>query len=99
MTIDKPKIAKPEARILEFIEYLKNSGAIRFKKEFFDATGIRRQYCREVEIGNNRFTSTQINSICETYNINANWIFGIEPNMLRAKRQKEGNIKRHTENK
>lgn len=99
MTEAKPKIAIAEQRILEFIDYLKNSGTIKFKEDFYRETGIIRQYVREVEIGNNRFTSTQITTICETYNVNANWIFGIESDMLRVRRSNVGHKKRHIEKK
>ncbi|WP_179022015.1 hypothetical protein [Winogradskyella forsetii] len=74
----------PEKRILQFIDHLKASGMIAFKEDFYRTTGIRRQYCREVSIGNNRFTSTHINSICKHYPVNANWIFGIEDKMFRG---------------
>lgn len=87
----------PEKRILDFIDYLKNSETIRFKREFYLATGISRQYAREVAIGNNRFTSTHISSICRNYPINANWIFGVEDNMFRGA-IKKGTQKNNLEN-
>lgn len=90
------QIKTPEERIIEFVDHLKASGKIRFKKEFYEATGIRRQYFREVSIGNNRFTSTHISTICQKYMINANWIFGVETNMYRTEQSnKKGYNKRH----
>lgn len=79
----KPKTETPEQRIIYFIDVLKDSGVIRFKKEFFDKTAIRRQHYVRVKNGEIRFTSTQIKSICEHYNINANWIFGTETNVFK----------------
>ncbi len=74
----------PEQRIIKFVDHLQDRGEIRFKKEFYDTTGIRRQYFRNVSIGNNRFTTTQISEICKHYNVNANWIFGVSNRMMRG---------------
>jgi len=72
----------PETRILYFIAYLKESGAVRFKEEVYTKTGILRQYCNSVAKGEKRFTSTQIKSLCSNYPVNANWIFGTSKKML-----------------
>lgn len=79
------QLATPEKRILEFFEFLKESNQVRFYEEIYDKTGIIRQYVQGVKKGDKRFTSSQIKSICETYLINANWIFGVEDNMFRIK--------------
>ena len=76
-------IMTPEAKILMLVNNFKESGKIRFKKEFYDSTGISRQYMRMVEHEDRRFTSTQIKSVCKEYNINANWIFDLEKNIFR----------------
>ncbi len=73
----------PEERIIQFVEYLKESGQIRFEKEFFDQTGIVRQHYRRVKLGEIRFTTTQLYEVSRHYNINMNWVFGTEKNMLR----------------
>lgn len=72
----------PESRILYFIEYLKESGAVRFKEEIYTKTGILRQYCNSVGNGDKRFTTNHIQAICSHYPINANWIFGTSEKML-----------------
>lgn len=73
----------PEERIVYFIEMLKDSGMIKFKKELFDKTELTRQHYTKVKNGNIRFTSNQIMSICVNYPLNANWVFGTETNMFR----------------
>ena len=73
----------PEQRIISFMDHLKTSGKIRFQKEFYDATGISRQYMRMVDKEGRRLTTDQITNICKVYKINANWIFGVEKNMYR----------------
>lgn len=73
----------PEQRIVHFVELLKSSGAIRFYKQFYDTTGIRRQYFVSVRSGKNRFTTNQIEAICKNYEINANWIFGVSDQIYR----------------
>lgn len=74
----------PEDRIIQFVELLKDSGAIKFYKDFYDKVGIRRQYVTSVKNKRNRFTSKQILHICQNYDINANWIFGTEDNIYRT---------------
>lgn len=73
----------PEAKIINLVNDFKLSGKIKFKKEFYDATGISRQYLRMVEHEGRRFTSSQIKAVCKNYNVNANWIFDLELNKFR----------------
>ena len=81
----KTDISTPEAKVIEFIDYLKESGVVRFKAEIYEKTGITRQYYTSIKRGEaKRFTSTQIQSLCEHYKINANWIFGVSEKMLRG---------------
>lgn len=80
------KLTTPESRIVYFIEHLKNSGKVRFKEEVFENTGITRQYFTNIKRGDQdkkRFTTTQIQLLCKHYNVNANWIFGVEKEMYR----------------
>ena len=80
----------PESRILYFIDYLKESGTVRFKEEIYAKTGILRQYCNSVANGDKRFTTTHIQSLCSNYPVNANWIFGTSKKMLLANNEPEG---------
>ncbi|TWP23097.1 hypothetical protein ETU10_08355 [Apibacter muscae] len=75
-----------DKKILELIEVLKESGKIRFKKEFYDAIGLQKQNVFWIKNQNKQekqsyhFTAEHIEKICKTYSINANWIFGMEKN-------------------
>ncbi|AVR47213.1 hypothetical protein C7S20_19240 [Christiangramia fulva] len=86
----KTKIETPEARILHFIEHLKESGKVRFKEEVYEKMNVRRQYVTSVKNGegNKRFTTNHIQALCEHYPVNANWIFGIEKEMYRKEKVK-----------
>jgi len=77
----------PEERIIYFIDYLKESGEIKFREDLFQKVGIRRQYYNSVRNGKNRFTTTQILALCKHYPLNANWVFAIEKNMLRQNKK------------
>lgn len=82
MTGKTIKLKSPEERLVYFIDMLKDSGRIRFKNEFFDKTGIKRQYYTKVRNGEIRFTTNHISQICKHYNLNANWVFGTQDNMF-----------------
>lgn len=72
-----------DAKMLELRDTLKSNGIIRFKKDFSDALGMLKQHVRQIVIGKQHFTALHIQKACETYNVNANWILDIEPNMFR----------------
>lgn len=82
MSAQEKILNTPEERLVYFIDMLKDSGIIRFKEEFFEATGIKRQYYTKVKNGDVRFTTNHISKICEHYNLNANWVFGTQDNMF-----------------
>ena len=77
-----------DLKILELIELLKSSGKIRFKKEFYDEIGLKKQNIFWIKNQDNQehqsyhFTAEHIIKICNRYNVNANWIIGIENNVF-----------------
>lgn len=72
----------PDERILRLIDVLKFQKNINTINEFCDEIGIIRQSVYKIRKGEMSFTSKQINTICNKYKVNANWIFGIEPNVF-----------------
>ena len=78
--------ARTEAdrRIFEFVRHLINSGKIYYESEFYDNIGMAKQNYRSIKVGITSFSATFLKTICETYNINANWVFGLEKNMFRT---------------
>lgn len=71
--------------MLELIEYLKTKGHIRFRQQFCDAIGIHKQLYRQIKLGKQHFTAAHIEMVCKTYKVNANWIMGLEKNIISNK--------------
>lgn len=85
MIMVSESLVTPEDRIVHFIEFLKESGRVRFKNEVFEKIGISRQHYILIKTSDStkRFTTDHIKSLCKHYRINANWIFGVEEEMFR----------------
>ncbi|MGG5486299.1 helix-turn-helix domain-containing protein [Gaetbulibacter sp. PBL-D1] len=79
----------PEAKIIGFLKELLSNKVISKKKEFYDAIGISRQHFRMIEKEGRRFTSSHIKALCNAYNINANWILGIEEEQYRTQNNEQ----------
>ncbi len=71
-----------DKRILRLIELLIFQRKIFYKKEFCKEIGILEQSVSKIKRGINHFTVIHIETICLKYNVNANWIFGIEDNVF-----------------
>ena len=71
-------MSKIDIKILELIEVLKSHNLIRFEQDFCDEIGLLKQNIYRIKKGLAHFTPEHIKSICVVYNVNANWIFGIE---------------------
>ena len=67
-----------DTKILELIELLKSNDIIRFDTEFCRAIGMKKQNLYNVKTRITHFTPEQIQNVCIAYNINANWVFGLE---------------------
>ncbi len=77
---------KSDEKILELIEVLKSNSTIRFDQDFCDEVGVLRQTIYRIKKGVTHFTPKHIQTICEKYNVNSNWIFGVEKNQYRTKK-------------
>ena len=53
--------------------------------EFAKSIGILDQSISKIKKGNSHFTVSQIQIVCQVYNVNANWIFGIEKTVYNHK--------------
>ena len=69
--------------MMELIELLQENGSIRYRQEFLDTTGMIKQNYRSIITGCSSFKVKQIMKACQIYNINANWVFGLEENIYR----------------
>jgi DNA-binding Xre family transcriptional regulator len=71
-----------DKNILHLIEILSTEKKIKSKTEFYSEIKIIRQTISKIKKGINHFTPSQIEIICKRYNVNANWIFGLEKNIF-----------------
>lgn len=78
-----------DSQILKLIEILKSSGTIRFDKEFCDTADILHSNLIKVRKGGSRFRVHHIENIIKEYNVNPNWLFGIEENVFKTSKIKE----------
>lgn len=65
-------------RILRLIELLLFQKQISYTKDFCQDIDMLEQTISKIKKGTAHFTVEQIGTICKKYNVNANWIFGIE---------------------
>jgi hypothetical protein len=71
--------------ILRLIDLLIFDNKINFEFEFAKSVGMLPQTVSKIKAGKNHFTPIQIQVICHTYNVNANWIFGKQTNVFNDK--------------
>lgn len=71
-----------DKRILRLIELLIFQKKISSVKHFCQEIGILEQTVCKIKKGGNHFTVQQIESICKKYNVNSNWIFGVQKNVF-----------------
>ena len=67
-----------DKRIIRLIELLIFQKKISSTRAFCNEIGILEQTISKVKRGLNHFTVLHIETICKTYNVNTNWIFGFE---------------------
>ena len=79
-----PKLNISDRNMLKLISSLKSTGAIRFNQDFFDEIDFLKQNFVNVKAGTQHFTVSHIENACKKYNVNANWIFGLEKEMFRG---------------
>ena len=73
----------PDERILRLIDFLKFQKTIKTANQFCEEIGILRQTIYKIRNEEAGFTVGHIDAICKKYKVNANWIFGIEPNVFK----------------
>ncbi len=74
-----------DKQILHLIDVLIFKKKIKNPSEFCDSIGLLRQTLTKIKNGKQHFTPPYIELICKTYNVNANWIFGIENEIFSSK--------------
>jgi DNA-binding Xre family transcriptional regulator len=67
-----------DERILRLIELLIFQKKITYTKDFCQDIGMQDQTVTKIKKGTAHFTVTHIEMTCKKYNVNANWIFGLD---------------------
>lgn len=70
-----------DKNIIHLIDLLKFEKKVSSTKDFCQEIGVLEQTVSKVKKGLNHFTVLHIEIICKKYNVNANWIFGIQKNI------------------
>lgn len=74
----------PNERILRLIDLLKFQKNIKTLNQFCDEVGVIRQTISKIRNEEAGFTVAHIEMICKKYNVNANWIVGIDKKVFRT---------------
>lgn len=74
----------PDERILRLIDLLKFHKTIKTINQFCEEIGVLRQTVYKIRNGEAGFTVAHIDSICKKYNVNANWIIGVDKKVFRT---------------
>lgn len=76
-----------DQQMLNLIEILKSKSIIRFDVEFCKVAGLPHQSLTRIKNGESRFRVNHIENVVKEYNINPNWIFGLEPTVFALSRK------------
>ena len=74
-----------DKRILRLIELLIFQKQLSSVREFCAEIEMFEQTITKIKNGTAHFTVLQIGAICKKYNVNANWIYGLQPNVYNTK--------------
>lgn len=72
-------MTKTDERILKLIDLLKHENKIKTQNDFCENIGTIYQTIHKIRNNQAHFTVTHIENICKVYNVDANWIFGLNP--------------------
>ncbi|TDO77622.1 hypothetical protein EV143_104389 [Flavobacterium chryseum] len=73
-----------DLKIFELINLLKELGTIEYDKDFGDSVGVLKQNLTRIKQGKAHFTTEHIRKACSVFNVNANWIFGVEKKVFNS---------------
>lgn len=67
-----------DKKILRLIDVLIFQNKVNREVDFCKEIGILQQTVSKIKKGDTHFTVKHIETICNKYNVNANWIFGLD---------------------
>ncbi|OIQ22166.1 MAG: hypothetical protein BM557_01980 [Flavobacterium sp. MedPE-SWcel] len=73
-----------DKRIIRLIDVLIFDKTITNTRHFCQEIDVLEQTVSKIKKGTNRFTVAHIEVICKKYNVNANWIYGLEKKVFRS---------------
>lgn len=73
-----------DKRILRLIDLLIFQKQLSSIREFCTEIGMFDQTISKIKKGTAHFTVVQIGTICKRFNVNANWIYGIESKVFNS---------------
>lgn len=76
---DKIVATGPDYKILTIIDALIEKGSIKNIREFCVKVEMPAQHIRDIKVDKRHFQLHTIENICSTFNVNANYIFGVSP--------------------
>ena len=83
---------KSDIHILRLIDYLKFEKKVSSTSDFCSEIKMQKQNISKIKKGTSHFTVQNIETICKKYNVNANWVFGIDSKVFNHKNSVEINI-------
>jgi hypothetical protein len=80
------KLEIVESRMLMLLDILKQKGRVETNQDFCDKIGMHKQTLNNIKQGrlNQKFIIHHVAAACKVYNVNANFILGIEDEMFRT---------------
>jgi DNA-binding Xre family transcriptional regulator len=73
-----------DKRVLRLVDLLIFEKKIKNATEFCAEIEIQKQNFSKIKKGEARFTIRHIEKVCKKYNVNSNWILGIEKKVFRT---------------
>ena len=70
-----------DQRMLQLMDFLKENKLIKSNRNFCSSVGIQESAIKPIREGDRSFTVEQIIATAKKYNINLNWIAGLETEM------------------
>lgn len=80
-----------DGQMMRLISILKVNGVISNRQEFCDAVGVLKQNIINIKKGTQHFSLWHVLNASKQYNVNSNWILGLEKEVFRGLRYKPDN--------
>lgn len=86
-----------DERMIMLMNHLISSGQCETQKEFFDIIGFRQTSLSQVKQGLHSFRHQHLLIASKKYNVNLNWFYGLESNMIREGKKSHSPVQKMQE--